>query len=203
MIRITGGELRGREIRAPSHDRTRPTGSKLRQALFNSLQGIVDGATVLDLFAGSGALGFEALSRGAARVVFVEASRPAARLIEQNARELGVRERVQVLAQKLGDELESRGPRLATLGPFDLVLADPPYAAGWERKLVADLAWGKLLVPGGRLCIEWGRPQSGLEELPERAGFLVKEREKNYGDSVLTTYVMLDPAQGPPEENLP
>ncbi len=153
---------------------------------------------MLDLFAGSGALGFEALSRGATRVVFVEASRPVARIIEQNARELGVRERVQVLVQKIGEE-ETGGPRLSNLGPFDLVLADPPYAEGWERKLVADLAWGKLLLQGGRLCLEWGRQKSGPAKLPDRAGFLVKEREKNYGDSVLTTYVRLDVEA----ENLP
>src|SRR5262245_32005744 len=99
MIRITGGELRGRSLRTPKHserspDRTRPTQAKLRQALFNSLQMHIPEARVLDLFAGSGTLGFEALSRGAESVVFVESSREVCRLIQQNAQELGVEDRV-------------------------------------------------------------------------------------------------------------
>ena len=184
MIRITGGELRGRILKTPKGAGTRPTQSRLRQALFNSLQTVIADARVLDLFAGSGALGFESLSRGAAEVVFVEDARPAIQLIEENARELGVREHVEILAAPVA---RARA-ELVRRGPFDVVLADPPYAGGWELKLLETLPWDSILAPGGHFCLEWGIQKSKLGALPERAGQLVKVREKNYGDSVLTTF---------------
>jgi 16S rRNA (guanine(966)-N(2))-methyltransferase RsmD len=144
----------------------------------------------LDLFAGSGALGFEALSRGAESVVFVEDSRQVLKLLERNAEELGVADRVQVI----GDTVARAGKRLSGEPPFDLVLADPPYAEGWELKLLADLPWQDLLTPGGTFCLEWGALKSKFEALPEKVGLLVKVREKNYGDSVLTTYSYADSA---------
>jgi 16S rRNA (guanine966-N2)-methyltransferase len=188
MLRLTGGEFRGRSIQTPP-DRpgknvVRPTQARLRQALFNSLQTVIADAKVLDLFAGSGALGFEALSRGAASVVFVEEARPALKCLERNIVDLQVTERARVLA----DSVERVSKRLAAYGPFDLVLADPPYAAGWEVKLLESLAWGELLSEGGHFCVEWGAQKSQVSELPERVPFLVKVREKNYGDSILTTY---------------
>ena len=79
--------------------------------------------------------------------------------------------------------------------PFDLVLADPPYAEGWEEKLLKELPWAELLARGGRFCLEWGKLKSQNfreGELPERFPFLVKVREKPYGDSVLTTYERTD-----------
>jgi 16S rRNA (guanine966-N2)-methyltransferase len=184
MLRLTGGEFRGRAIKTPPSQSTRPTLSKMRQALFNSLQTVVGEARVLDLFSGSGALGFEALSRGAAHVVYIEKDRSVCRLIEQNAKELGVSARVTVFCEPVMAECR----RAVERGPFDLVLADPPYKDGWELKLVGEFPWDRLLVPGGRLCIEWGRVQSGIETLPDQGHFLVKVREKNYGDSMLTTY---------------
>ena len=101
MLRLTGGEFRGRSIHTPGHDQTRPTQAKLRQALFNSLQTVITDATLLDLFAGAGTLGFEALSRGASHVTFVESNRTVARLIEKNAAELNVRDRVRVVVDSV------------------------------------------------------------------------------------------------------
>lgn len=188
MLRLTGGEFRGRLIQTPpdrpGKNTVRPTQAKLRQALFNSLQAVIPDAKVLDLFAGSGALGFEALSRGAASVVFVEDSRSVLKLLEKNVAELGVGDRAKVI----GDSMERVGKRLGGMGPFDLVLADPPYAADWEMKLLKLLPWNEILAPGGHFCLEWGTQKSKVAELPERVPFLVKVREKNYGDSVLTTY---------------
>ena len=155
----------------------------MRQALFNSLQMTIPGARVLDLFAGSGALGFEALSRGADSVVFVENGRAACKLIERNAAELGVKDRIQLL----DCSVEQAARDLARLGPFDVVMADPPYAEGWEMKLLA-MDWSTLLHPKGILVLEWGTQKSQVSELPESTPHLVKAREKNYGDSVLTTY---------------
>jgi 16S rRNA (guanine966-N2)-methyltransferase len=189
MLRITGGEFRGRFIQAPANLKTRPTQARLRQALFNSLQHQIADARVLDLFAGSGALGFEALSWGAASVSFVELARPVCQLIEKNADSLGVRDRIRVHCASVDSIL----PDLKREAPYDLVLADPPYAGGWELKLLENLPWGELLRAGGKFCLEWGVQKSRVAELPESAPFLVKVREKNYGDSVLTTYEATEP----------
>jgi 16S rRNA (guanine966-N2)-methyltransferase len=184
MLRLTGGEFRGRSIQAPEGDRTRPTQAKLRQALFNSLQATVPDAKVLDLFAGSGALGFEALSRGAAQVVAVESNRSAIKLISKNADTLAVRDRLVIV----DDPVEKSWPRLKALAPFDVVLADPPYAGGWEKRLLDELPWEELLAPDGVFCLEWGLQKSKVSELPDELPFLAKVREKTYGESVLTTY---------------
>jgi 16S rRNA (guanine966-N2)-methyltransferase len=188
VLRLTGGEFRGRFIQTPASrpgkDTVRPTQARLRQALFNSLQMSIPDAKVLDLFAGSGALGFEALSRGAASVVFVEEARSVLKLLEGNVAELAVADRLEII----GDSVARAGKRLEGYPPFDIVLADPPYAADWELKLLNDFRWNELLAPGGYFCLEWGTQKSQVSELPERVPFLVKVREKNYGDSVLTTY---------------
>jgi 16S rRNA (guanine966-N2)-methyltransferase len=171
-------------IDSPSGERTRPTQARTRQALFNSVQAHAPGANVLDLFAGSGLLGFEALSRGAARATLVESARAAVKCIAKNARTLGVEDRVTIV----GEPLERSIERIGALAPFDLVLADPPYAAGWELRLLDELPWGEWLAPDGLLCLEWGRVKSKVDALPDATPFLVKAREKIYGESVLTTY---------------
>src|SRR3954463_12407087 len=99
MLRLTAGEFRGRMIHTPPDLRTRPTQAMLRQALFNSIQASIPGARVLDLFAGSGALGFEALSRGAEAVIFVDQAPAAVRCIRQNIEELKVETQTQVFAE--------------------------------------------------------------------------------------------------------
>jgi 16S rRNA (guanine(966)-N(2))-methyltransferase RsmD len=152
--------------------------------LFNSLQAHTESAKVLDLFAGSGALGFEALSRGALEVVFVEKAKSVTTLIQKNASTLKVTEQVQVLTGSVETVLE----KLKRLGPFDLVFADPPYEEGWEIKLLTDWPWESLLTEQGHLCLEWGSLKSLASELPAEVNALEKVREKHYGDSVLTTY---------------
>jgi 16S rRNA (guanine966-N2)-methyltransferase len=194
MIRLTGGEFRGRSIRTPKLPErglglTRPTQAKLRQALFNSLQAYIPDAKILDLFAGPGTLGFEALSRGAERVVFVEEQRSVCRLIEANARELGVEERVRILECTA----EQAWSRLTGEAPFDIVLADPPYSGGFETKLLTRAPWTELLTTEGFFCLEWGLVKGG-SALPDASPVLVKVREKNYGDSVLTTFRRVVPA---------
>jgi 16S rRNA (guanine966-N2)-methyltransferase len=188
MLKLTGGEFRGRMIQTPSdHSGTakvRPTQARLRQALFNSLQAVIPEAKVLDLFGGSGALGFEALSRGAASVVYIEDARTALKLLEKNAATLGVSDRVRIISDSVANTMK----RVGAHQPFDLVLADPPYAAGWELKLLTDLRWDDLLAPEGHFCVEWGKQKSQVDELPDETPFLVKVREKIYGDSILTTF---------------
>lgn len=122
MPRIIAGTLRGHFLTAPKDDRTRPTSDKVREALFSRLDSLdaLDGARVLDLYAGIGTLGFEALSRGAASAVLVEKHAPTAKRLRAAAAELGVTDRARV------DSVDAR-TWSALGGPFDLVLVDPPY----------------------------------------------------------------------------
>jgi 16S rRNA (guanine966-N2)-methyltransferase len=187
MLRITSGEFRGRLLKSPRGLLTRPTQARLRQALFNSIQTTIPEAKVLDLFAGSGALGFESLSRGASHVSFVENSRAAIKTIEENASDLKVLDRIEIISESV-EKIAFR--LLGKSAPFDVVLADPPYIDGWEMQMLEGLKWpwDELLAEGGMFCLEWGNQKSQVDSLPDRVGVLVKVREKNYGDSVLTTY---------------
>jgi 16S rRNA (guanine966-N2)-methyltransferase len=148
-VRIIAGSRKGHRIAAPRGDNTRPTGDRAREALFNML-GPLDGAEVLDLFAGSGALGLEALSRGARRCVFVESGHGAARVIQANLLKLGLTGATVQKRDALAflREERARGVR------YDLVLCDPPYDA-WEqlREGLAELLPG-VIAPGGMLVVE-------------------------------------------------
>ena len=132
----------------PRGVRVRPTADRVREALFDILGTAVRGARVLDAYAGSGALGFEALSRGARQVVFVESDRRAWIALSANAATLRVRERCTILRGRSAELIRSE----AVQGPFDLVLADPPYASD-EAAAFLPLAAG-LLAPGGRIVLE-------------------------------------------------
>ena len=151
-MRIIAGQWRGRPIEAPPGTATRPTADRVRETLFSMLAsrlGSFDDLRVADLFAGSGALGFEALSRGAVHATFVETDAKASGAIRRNAHKLGAADRVQVRA---GSALA-----LPQSGPFDLILADPPYGTGSGTaavKAVADAGW---LAPGGWMSVETGR----------------------------------------------
>lgn len=147
-MRIIAGTHRGSRIDAPKGLATRPTGDRVREAAFN-LIGPVDGARVLDVFAGSGALGLEALSRGAASVTFVESDRAACRTISANL------ERLRLTGARVVCEDALRALRQETR-PYDLVLVDPPYErwAELEPKLAGELP--RLLAPDGLLVVETG-----------------------------------------------
>lgn len=132
-MRVVAGSLRGRPIVAPGGTATRPTTDRVREAMFNALEslGAIDEAVSVDLFAGSGALGIEALSRGARRCTFVERDRDALRAIRTNVDKLGIGDRSSVVA---GDVLSSVG----SMRGVDLVLVDPPYGFdAWDRLLAA------------------------------------------------------------------
>ena len=149
-MRVIAGRLRGRRLRAPTGDRTRPTADRVRQALFDVL-GSVEGAKVLDLYAGSGALGIEALSRGAAHATFVESARPARATIRHNIDSLGLADETVVV----GERVARAQRRLKALGPFDLVLCDPPWSILDEAVRDLDaLAAARVLAPGARVVLE-------------------------------------------------
>ncbi|MFC7537964.1 16S rRNA (guanine(966)-N(2))-methyltransferase RsmD [Sphingomonas sp. GCM10030256] len=151
-MRIIAGEWRGRKLAAPHGLSTRPTADRTRETLFSMLAsrlGSFDGLTVADLFAGSGALGLEALSRGAAHATFVETDSAARRTIEANAAAFRAQERISIRAHS--------ATALPSGRLFDLILADPPYGAGAGSQLVRAIAATGWLAPGGWLAIETAR----------------------------------------------
>jgi 16S rRNA (guanine966-N2)-methyltransferase len=151
-VRIISGQWRGRPLDAPSGQATRPTADRVRETLFSMLTsrlGSFDGLRVADLFAGSGALGLEALSRGAAFAAFVENDSAAASIIRRNVERLGARDQTRVLG---GSALG-----LPASEPFDLVFADPPYAAGSGTAVVEAVAKAGWLAPGGWMSVETAR----------------------------------------------
>ena len=185
MLRITGGLWRGQRVLTPKNLNTRPTQSKLREALFNIVQSSLPEANVLDLFAGSGALGFEALSRGAAKATFVEQSHKVTAIIQQNAENFKVESNVNIFCQSA----LAAHPKYLSQAPYDLVFADPPYQKGWELKLLESICWQDVLVEGGVFCLE-SSSRDGV--FPEKINGLTKTREKVYGDTLLTTFTKGD-----------
>ena len=171
-MRLTGGALGGRRVVAPRGERTRPTSDRVREALY-AILGPLEGADVLDLFAGSGALGLEALSRGAAEATFVDAAPAALVAVRRNLEALDLRAEVRRAdARAFLRNAQSRGRS------YDLILLDPPYrlAAGLGREL--SEAVPPVLKAGGRVVVESDR-RSALElELP-----LLDERR--YGDTTI------------------
>jgi 16S rRNA (guanine966-N2)-methyltransferase len=163
-LRIVSGEFRGKTLVAPSGEATRPTSDRARQAIFNILEhapwstGVRD-ARVIDLFAGSGALGFEALSRGAAFCLFVETDEAARGAIRQNVDDMGLFGVTRVHRRDATD----LGVRPGADGPaFDLAFLDPPYAKGLGEIALAKLAEGGWLAPGATVVFERGAGEPDL-----------------------------------------
>jgi 16S rRNA (guanine966-N2)-methyltransferase len=171
-MRIIAGAWRGRPIEAPPGTATRPTSDRTREALFSMLGsrlGTFEGLRVADLFAGTGALGLEALSRGAAHCTFVETDRQAIEALRRNVAKLGAGERADVRAQSALYGLP---------GPFDLVLVDPPYASALGPQALA--AFGDAVGPGA-----WVSLETGARETVEAEGFTL-EAERIHGKAKLS-----------------
>jgi 16S rRNA (guanine(966)-N(2))-methyltransferase RsmD len=176
----------------------RPTSDRVRESIFNRL-GDLDGARVLDLFAGSGALGIEALSRGADRVLCVDVAQRSVRCLERNLSSLGIEERIDVMRRDARGALR----RLAESGErFDLVLMDPPYESPELSLCLAALAESGLLVPGATVVVETAKrhavsPVAGLQ----------LESERTYGDTAVLWLVAdetgADSAKMPQESSAP
>ena len=173
-LTITGGTLRSRRVPTPSGREVRPTPARVKEALFSILGDRVEGACVLDLFAGSGALGFESLSRGAAHVTFVERHRPTADALRQTARRLGVDERVAVInapAERAARALDGR---------YDLVFADPPYAQPYPHETFAALRESGAIDAATTVVYE----HAGRSE-PPADPTMTLERSTRYGEVAL------------------
>ncbi|MCP3978976.1 MAG: 16S rRNA (guanine(966)-N(2))-methyltransferase RsmD [bacterium] len=149
-VRIIAGTLRGRRLQVARGDAVRPTSDRVREALFSTISSRLRGASVLDAYAGTGVLGFEALSRGAESVAFAEISRGGARGLRDAAERFGVSDRCRVVEGAVLELL--RGGRLG--GPFDVILADPPYDLGQQAELVRRAATERGLAPSGILVLE-------------------------------------------------
>jgi 16S rRNA (guanine966-N2)-methyltransferase len=186
-LRITGGALRGVPITEPKGHRLRPTTGLVREAVFNILGDRVDGATVLDLYAGTGALGLEALSRGAASAVFVEAEAPACTAILESLARAKMASAGKVFRGRLPAALAQLS------GTFTIVFMDPPYNEEKAEETLWEL--GAHVSPGGVVVYEHGSRYNP----PERpAGLRLAER-RVYGDSALAFYDRTDEEDQPPE----
>jgi 16S rRNA (guanine966-N2)-methyltransferase len=177
-VRIVGGNLGGRVLRAPGGPATRPTSEKVREAVFNIL-GPVAGDRVLDLFAGSGALGLEALSRGAAHATFVESARPALIAIRGNLRELGLEDRATVVP---GDAVASAAHHQPE-GPWRLVFVDPPYHSDLATRAVLALP-DERLTADAVVVIEHDRRNAP----PDAMGSLLRTDQRRYGDTLISFF---------------
>jgi 16S rRNA (guanine966-N2)-methyltransferase len=176
-MRVTGGSERGRQLKVPSGSSVRPTSDKVKQALFNILGERVAGSVFLDLFAGAGGIGIEALSRGAERVMFVDMSRDSLGVVKQNIEELGFRNRAEAVLSQA--EVFLKKPT----GPYDIVFLDPPYAEEMQP-LLELLAGAGILKPDSIVIAEHFKKQPS----PENAGCLILYRATRYGDTVLAFY---------------
>lgn len=170
-MRITGGELGGRQLRAVGT--MRPTQDKVRQAIFSALGVAIVGARVLDLYAGTGSLGLESASRGAASVVWVESNPRAAAQLQKA---------VQELCPKAGRVVKSDATaflgRIGISTAFDIVFADPPYAKGLQEKTLPLLMAGSIVAPSGLVVFEMG-----VEEVPFESPGWARIWDRTYGDS--------------------
>lgn len=179
-VRVTGGSLRGFQLAEPGGDRLRPTSARVREAIFNVLAARIEDAAVLDLFAGTGALGIEALSRGAARAVFVENHRSSARSIVQSLARAGMSERGSVVRGALPGALD------AAESPFDLIFLDPPYDSEQASPTLSAVA--PLLAAGGLVVYE----HRSRYNPPERPLGLTLSDRRVYGDTAVAFFVALE-----------
>jgi len=178
-MRVVGGDLRGRPLATPRDNAIRPTTDRTREAVFNMLAhrfgNRLDGVRVLDLFAGTGALGIEALSRGAAYCVFIEESAEGRGLVRTNVESFGLTGRTKIFrrdATALGDA--------GTLGPFGLVFADPPYGKGLGEKALRSARAGGWLASGALCVVE----EAASASFAPGPGFAVID-ERSYGETVI------------------
>lgn len=178
-MRVVGGEFRGRALAAPSGMDIRPTSDRTRQALFDivshTFPETLDGARVLDLFAGTGALGIEALSRGASFCLFVDSGAESRALLRRNVEALALQGRTKIFRRDAADLGDAGG-----MAPFDLIFADPPYGKGLGGQALRAALAGGWLAPGA-LCVVEESADAPFDPGP---GFALVD-ERGYGETVL------------------
>lgn len=180
-MRIIGGVVKGRRIYSPKKSTIRPTADIIKESLFNILYE-VSGKTFLDLFAGSGNVGLEALSRGAGKVVFVEKSAVMVNAIKKNLGDLGFRDKYEILATEVAKgirQIHKKGES------FDLLFADPPYDKGHVEETLWHLSKGNIVSSGGIIIIQ----HSIRESLPiEGTDIFILTDQRRYGDTLISFF---------------
>lgn len=174
-IRLISGTYGGRKIDAPDGDRTHPMSERVRNALFNSIGSEIEGAAVLDAFAGTGSVGLEALSRGAKHATFVERDRTAQNILAKNVTTLGAEERVAIIRSSVASWCEATKDK-----EFDVIFADPPYG---DTQFSTVFQLFSLLKIGGLMILS----HPGRGEIPTKTGVVVVDN-RSYGNAYLTFY---------------
>jgi 16S rRNA (guanine966-N2)-methyltransferase len=181
-MRVIAGKYRSRPLRSLKGQMLRPTSDRLRETLFNILGATVEGATFVDLYAGTGAVGIEALSRGARHAIFVEQHAPAVALIRRNLESLGIGAEAEILGVNVARAIERLEARHLHA---QFIFLDPPYAADAEYESALDaLGESPLVSPEGRVIVEHLKRR----DLPERVGELELARVVEQGDAALSFY---------------
>jgi 16S rRNA (guanine(966)-N(2))-methyltransferase RsmD len=188
-MRIIGGDAKGRRIYSPKNSKTRPTSDGIKESLFNILQE-VSGKSFLDLFAGCGNVGLEALSRGAAKVVFVEKNPVMVNAIKRNLLELGINNKYQILeteAAKGIKKLQRKGEK------FDFLFADPPYEKGFIREIFQYLGEGEMISSDGVAIFQ----HSVREDIPGTlTGTFMLTDQRRYGDTRISFFKRMEREKG-------
>jgi 16S rRNA (guanine966-N2)-methyltransferase len=180
-VRVTGGAARGRPLHSPKAPGVRPTTDRVRSALFSILAPYgIEGSVCADLYAGTGALGIEALSRGAEHVDFVEMDRRQVDVIRANLRDTGTARRAQLIASPVEQAVERLDRR------YDFLLMDPPYTKPFPAMVLERIGERELLSEGGLLVCG----HASRVEAPARCGRLVRVQDRRYGDASLAFYQM-------------
>jgi 16S rRNA (guanine966-N2)-methyltransferase len=182
-MRIVAGTAKGRALAGPkpTSKHIRPTADRVRETLFNVLGQWLEGQAVLDLYAGTGALGLESVSRGAKKAVLVDSDREALALCRTNTDALGFTERVEILSQPVKRALETLGRQG---NGFDLIFADPPYAAQVVEGVLDGVAQHGLLAPGGTVVIEHDK----REPAPESHAGFERVDQRRFGDTLVSLF---------------
>jgi 16S rRNA (guanine(966)-N(2))-methyltransferase RsmD len=181
-VRVIAGKYRSRTLRSLKGQALRPTSDRLREALFNILGATIEDSIFLDLYAGTGAVGIEALSRGARGAIFIEQHAPAAALIRRNLESLGIGSKSEILGVEVLRGLERLEARHVHA---QFVFLDPPYASTEEYEITLEfLGDSPIVAPGGRVIVEHLRKRA----LPERFGELELTRVVEQGDAALSFY---------------
>lgn len=185
-MRVIAGTYRGRRLRGPQGTALRPTSDRVREAVFSILGNRLPGSRFLDLYAGTGAIGIEALSRGAQHVAFVESNAEALKLLHQNVSDCGLINRATVRAETVKQFVTQSD---LALGPYDIVYADPPYAAAHELEaLFTPVVVKRMLSPDARIVAEHAAKTS----LPAELGGCVFLRRYAYGDTAVSVFAYQD-----------
>lgn len=187
-MHVIAGSAKGRRLLTPKDQSIRPTSSRVKEAIFSILAPRVVHARFLDLFAGTGAIGIEALSRGASHVVFVEPARESLTLLRQNIERCGMAAQADVMARTAAEFLRrSSGSRC-----FDIIFADPPYDQ-LPRNVLSSIAQSAILGPNSIVILE----HASAASVPEQIGRLVRIRQYRYGDTALSRFEMGTVEAGP------